>query len=315
MANPWDSDPVIAASPLDAALQAEGVTGPKAALARSIYQQESSSGKNTATSNAGAVGGMQILPATFDSVADKGWNIHDPIHNAQAGIRYASQMYDKAGGDPAIAAAGYYGGPGGLAKAQQGVAAYDQKNPGAPNTLQYGAQVAGRMQQGGNPWDNDPIVQQGAAQNPNAISINQPSAQEDPNVLRIETSGTADSMPSAPPAAAPVTAQPAPQADRGFLAQVGDAASAFGHHAMNPLHGAAQLVEHGVNSGIQAIAPGSTVARYSQNAVNQDDAALAQRERDYQASTPDSAGIYRRGAGSKRPGHCRRRRADYSGRR
>jgi hypothetical protein len=164
MANPWDSDQVVAASPLEAAIQAEGVTGPKADFARSIYQQESTSGKNTATSNADAVGGMQVRPATFDGVADKGWNIHDPVHNARAGLRYASQMFDKAGGDPKIAAAGYYGGPGGLAKAQQGVAVSDPRNPGAPNTLQYGDQVASRMPAQGNPWDNDPVVPKQAAQ-------------------------------------------------------------------------------------------------------------------------------------------------------
>ena len=70
MANAWDNDPVL--SPLDAALAHEGVTGRLAALAQSIYMQESGGGKNTKTSNAGAVGGMQIIPATFASVADKG---------------------------------------------------------------------------------------------------------------------------------------------------------------------------------------------------------------------------------------------------
>lgn len=298
MANPWDSDPVVAASPLDAALQAEGVTGPKADLARSIYQQESGSGRNTATSNAGAVGGMQVQPATFGDVADQGWNINDPVHNARAGVRYASQMYDKAGGNPAIAAAGYYGGPGGLAKAQQGVAVSDPRNPDAPNTLQYGAQVAGRMPTGGNPWDNDPIVKTAASQgiNDNAPVVpmidetNNPNYRSDPNAVRIETFGTSETP--TPVQAQPQTAQQGQSVDHGIIQQLGDAASAFGHHAMNPLHGAAQLIEHGVNSGIQAIAPNSTIAQYSQNAVNQDDAALAQRERDYQASTPDNAGSY-----------------------
>jgi hypothetical protein len=135
-------------SPLETALQAEGVTGGKADLARSIYQQESGSGANTKTSNAGAVGGMQVTPGTFSDVADKGWDINDPVQNARAGIRYASQMYDKAGGDPKLAAAGYYGGAGGLAKAQQGIAVSDPRNPKAPNTLQYGDQVAGRMSGG-----------------------------------------------------------------------------------------------------------------------------------------------------------------------
>jgi soluble lytic murein transglycosylase-like protein len=181
MANPWDSDPIV--DPFEDALKAEGLTGQAAAIARSIYQQESSSGKNTKTSNAGAVGGMQIIPATFKSVADKDWNINDPTQNARAGIRYVKQLYEQAGGDPALTAAGYYGGPGGLEKARRGVAVSDPRNPSAPTTLQYGEQVAARIpkekgliQRGveavipsanaatGNPWDNDPIVEAEPAQ-------------------------------------------------------------------------------------------------------------------------------------------------------
>lgn len=190
MANPWDNDQVVAASPLEAAIQAEGASGAKADLARSLYQQESSSGKNTATSNAGAVGGMQILPATFNSVADKGWDINDPVHNARAGIRYAAMMYDKAGGNPAIAAAGYYGGPGGLAKAQQGVAVSDPRNPKAPTTLEYGAEVAGRMPAQDNPWDNDPVVpQQAALPAAPAIAAQPAAAAPAPEQSNIQQSG------------------------------------------------------------------------------------------------------------------------------
>lgn len=178
MANPWDNDPVLA--PFDAALAHEGVTGKLADVARSIYQQESGGGKNTTTSNAGAVGGMQIIPGTFNSVADKGWNIADPVHNARAGIRYLKQLDKQSGGDAALTAAGYYGGPGGMEKARKGVAVSDPRNPKAPNTLEYGQQVAARLPKNpvvaalnsvtdavlpsanaaqGNPWDKDEIVQ------------------------------------------------------------------------------------------------------------------------------------------------------------
>lgn len=140
---PWEKD--WAPDPFESALAAEGVTGKAADIARSIYQQESSSGKNTKTSNAGAVGGMQIIPATFKSVADKDWDINDPTQNARAGIRYVKQLFEQAGGDPALTAAGYYGGPGGLEKARRGVAVSDPRNPNAPTTLQYGQQVAARV--------------------------------------------------------------------------------------------------------------------------------------------------------------------------
>lgn len=138
-------DPFASSSPLDRALEAEGVTGKRADIARSIYAQESSSGKNTKTSNAGAVGGMQIIPATFNRMADKGWSINDPDHNARAGVRYINQLADKAGDDPALVAAGYYGGEGAIDKARKGIAVSDPRNPKAPTTLEYGKQVASRV--------------------------------------------------------------------------------------------------------------------------------------------------------------------------
>jgi hypothetical protein len=131
----------------EAALSAEGADGDFADFARSLIQQESASGKNTKTSNRGATGPMQVRPGTFGDMADKGWDIKNEDHNMRAGIRYAKMMWDKAGGDPALAAAGYYGGPGGQAKARAGVAVRDPKNPNAPDTLQYGQEVAGRMGQ------------------------------------------------------------------------------------------------------------------------------------------------------------------------
>jgi hypothetical protein len=128
------------------ALEKEGVIGTSLEpVVRSLFQQESSSGANTKTSNAGAVGAMQILPTTFASVADKDWDIKDPSQNIRAGIRYAGQMFKLADGDPSLTAAGYYGGPRGLAKAREGIALPDQRNPNAPNTLQYGQQVANRI--------------------------------------------------------------------------------------------------------------------------------------------------------------------------
>jgi len=147
----------------DTALEAEGVTGSLAELARSIYTQESGAGRNTKTSNRGAVGGMQILPDTFAGVADKDWSISDPLQNARAGIRYLKQMNQRAGGDPMLTAVGYYGGPGGIAKAKKGVAVSDPKNPQAPDTFGYAKQVVSRMK-GGAPAQEEaaPVVAQAA---------------------------------------------------------------------------------------------------------------------------------------------------------
>lgn len=127
------------------ALKAEGVTGRMADLANSIYTQESGGGKNTKTSNAGAVGGMQIVKGTFDRVADKGWDINDPMSNARAGIRELVRLDKLSGGDSALTASGYYGGEGGMRKAMKGIPTYDPRNPNAPSTLEYGQQVVARM--------------------------------------------------------------------------------------------------------------------------------------------------------------------------
>jgi soluble lytic murein transglycosylase-like protein len=146
MANPFDQFDEQKPSLIDSALKAEGVSGKLEQVVKSVFQQESGSGKNSKTSNAGAVGGMQIIPATFKSVADDGWDINNPEHNIRAGIRYLKQLDKQSGGDPALTAAGYYGGPGGMEKARQGIAVSDPRNPKAPNTLQYGQQVAARIQ-------------------------------------------------------------------------------------------------------------------------------------------------------------------------
>lgn len=129
----------------DDALRAEGVSGRLADVARSIYQQESGSGSNTRTSNAGAVGGMQIIPGTFQRVADRGWDINNPEHNLRAGIRYLKTLAPLAGDKPELIAAGYYGGEGAIPLAAKGQAVRDPRNPNAPDTLQYGQQVAGRL--------------------------------------------------------------------------------------------------------------------------------------------------------------------------
>jgi len=141
-----DGKEVKAAPSFDTALDMEGVTDPiRRAFLKAIYSKETGSGTNTTTSNRGAVGQMQILPATFKSVASPGMKIDNALDNMRAGIRYASQGYKLAGGDPRLAGAYYYGGPGGLNKARKGIAVSDPKNPSYPTTLEYGDDIAKRM--------------------------------------------------------------------------------------------------------------------------------------------------------------------------
>lgn len=133
------------------ALKLEGIDGPLAELATSIFAQESNYGRHPGINkkNAhGVLGPMQVKDSTFASVADKGWNHADPLHNTRAGLRYIKKMHERAGGDLSLTATGYYGGPGAINKARRGVGVGDKLNPNAPTTLGYADQVMARM--GGN---------------------------------------------------------------------------------------------------------------------------------------------------------------------
>jgi hypothetical protein len=99
-----------------------------------------------------------------------------------------------------------------------------------------------------------------------------------------------------------MTSAPEPAAS----SQLGDFLNAAGHHALKPLHGAAQLIENAgakladwvdptpqnlssVATGQRARAPWNQAI---QSVVNSDNAALADWERSYQASTSDSPAAY-----------------------
>jgi len=130
----------------DKALDMEGITNPRErAFLKALHAQESSGKATEKTSNRDAHGAMQILPATFKSVADPSMDINKPLDNMRAGIRYGMQGFSAAKGDPVLAGAYYYGGPGGMQKAAKGQAVSDPKNPKAPTTIDYGNSIAKRM--------------------------------------------------------------------------------------------------------------------------------------------------------------------------
>ena len=96
----------------------------------------------------------------------------------------------------------------------------------------------------------------------------------------------------------PAVAAPAPQQstfdaiNQGVGNQINDFVAATGHHVMSGFHGLAQLIENGAAAGANYVAPDSSVAKALTDNANQVNAALKQREADYQASTPNSAGAY-----------------------
>jgi hypothetical protein len=131
------------------ALDAEGIRDPKQrAFLKSIHAQESDQALNAPTrEKSGAMGPMQVTNKAWKDVSGKGDPLNnraDPFENMRAGIRYASTGWEKSSGDPVLAGAYYYGGPGGFAKAQkgEGVAAAEDKGQ---TTLEYGKQVKDRL--------------------------------------------------------------------------------------------------------------------------------------------------------------------------
>lgn len=135
----------------DKALNAEGVTDPKQrAFLKAIHAQESDQALNAPTRDkSGAMGPMQVTRDAWTDVSKKGDALKsrsDPFENMRAGIRYASTGWQKSAGDPVLAGAYYYGGPGGFAKAQKGEAVASSEDNGQ-TTLRYGKQISAKYLQ------------------------------------------------------------------------------------------------------------------------------------------------------------------------
>ena len=80
-------------------------------LDQAIHGQESGGAANAPTSVAGAVGGGQIMPATFRQYAKPGEDINDPKDNAVVRARIVTDLAKRFDGDPARVAVGYFSGP------------------------------------------------------------------------------------------------------------------------------------------------------------------------------------------------------------
>jgi hypothetical protein len=128
------------------ALGPSGAAAPVSKIADSIYAQESGRGANPATSPAGAIGGYQIMPATFQQYAKPGESITNPADNAAVGQRIIADYAQKYDNDPARVAVAYFSGPGNVAPAGSPTPwINDSKDATGKSTSSYVSDVLGRL--------------------------------------------------------------------------------------------------------------------------------------------------------------------------
>src|SRR6058998_2301091 len=109
-AAPYASSGRVTSADIAAVANRNGVP---ASLASAIAWQESGF-NNAMVSSANARGVMQVLPGTWDwvqqNLALRKLDPANPIDNVGAGVLYLGRLLRETGGDPAMAAAGYYQG-------------------------------------------------------------------------------------------------------------------------------------------------------------------------------------------------------------
>jgi hypothetical protein len=123
-----------------------------APIIKSIYEQESSSGKvDTSKENyAGAKGPMQVTQKTFNDMRKSGlipenYSFDNPSHLAEAGVALIQDLARRYNNDPGKIAAAYYGGPDAVKDGEISRSRRDPVNPKAPTVGEYTDKVLSRL--------------------------------------------------------------------------------------------------------------------------------------------------------------------------
>ena len=123
-----------------------------APIIKSIYEQESSSGKvDTSKENyAGAKGPMQVTRKTFDDMRGSGlipenYSFDNPSHLAEAGVALIQDLARRYSNNPEKIAAAYYGGPDAVKDGVVSRSRRDPVNPKAPTVGEYTDKVLSRL--------------------------------------------------------------------------------------------------------------------------------------------------------------------------
>lgn len=111
-----------------------------------IIKQESGGNPLAPKSVTGATGIGQIQPETFKQYAKPGERIDNPADNLAVSQRIVQDLYQKAGGDPARVAVGYFSGPGNIAPLGAPTPyKEDRADPTGKTTSSYVADVVKRL--------------------------------------------------------------------------------------------------------------------------------------------------------------------------